>query len=436
MEIVQKTEGVYVHEKEKNVTVVLPTLDVVTLSRKEYILWNLIDGKKSMNELYVEIKESLNISEDEIQKVLKKLSNVWLIHPIPHEGEKDFSFEERLLMKKSEDKFLLLEKNVIEKDESFQYISFLPLNGKFTLDLILNVFKEVIPYASRSPLISFFDAEQYMDAALLRKIIRGVTSHMLYDRPFVVLEVNSAFIHDIDDVLSLLEPTPYQCLDIKTLVKMYLGDEVSPLEKYDLSKNDVNLFVLVKMENAKDIENFKYLNEYPGKSYGVSFKISQKEQIQDVERFLEKYFIPVFLRFTSCDLFPYFFSHFLNTERVLFAGDDLYRIKGACIKNYFPVTHCGAGKRKIVFTPDGKVYPCLPAVEEGYILGHIEEGILSIMKGDAVLTVQDTISSRFKECNCTCCFAFFCGGCILKKRCALKREILNNMLKERKMKMK
>ena len=431
-EIIHKTDGVSVYERGNTVALMLPTLDVIDVTRDAYILWNLIGKGKSVDELNSGMKKIYSdITEEKIEKILKTLSELQLIHSSPCSAvEKNLSFEENLLMKYSGDRFLLLRKGLIEKDENLHYITFLPGKETFTVDSLLAALDKILPPASRSPIMRFFDAEQYLDIISLRKIVEFITSRIVYDRPFIIVEVDSDFItEDIHGLLTLLEATPYQCLHVKTQEKRFLKEKTTLSGAYDFSIDDTNLFVLLRIDTLKDIEHFAHLTQYPGKSQGVSFKISKKNQVQLVEKFLKTYPVPVFLRFESCNLIPYFFLHFLDEERVLFVEDDLYRLKRAFIKNCFPITTCGAGKRKITITPDGTVYPCLPAVKEGYSIGNIKEGIQSVMKGEKIINLQNRTLKRFNECKNTCSFAYFCGGCFLKRRCRAKHAVMQSIFK-------
>lgn len=434
--MIQKTCGVSAHEKDERFILTLPTLDHVELTEEEYTFWNLIGNGKSVKKLNSEIKSIFpDMGNEEIDVMIKKLNESFLIHPVPiSKGEKAFPFEERLFDMHKKDKLMPLRKNVITKDETLQYLYFLPTEETFTFESLCSGLDELLPHVSRSPILIFFDAERYLDAHSFRELVKFIVSRMPYDRPVLIFEVSPKAIEEnaVLDSLKFLEAPKYKCIDKATLIARVYGEKAISFGRYRCPTDDDCLMLLLKLTTPHDIKAIEYLKPYyPKVRHGLSFKVSRKEQVKELEEFLEKTFLPIFLRFEECTLSPYFIFPFLNVSKIIPIDDDLFRMKEAFLKNYLPLSHCGAGRRKLLLAADGRVYPCPAAVDEGYSLGHIEEGINNVLKGEITIALQHRISETFYECVHTCCLAYFCGGCILRRRCNPKLTILEQAIKER-----
>lgn len=435
-ETFQSTEGISVYKENGQFRMVLPTLDSVDLSMEEYTLWNSVGKGKTVDEINSEMRKIFpDMTQKEVNDMLGRLNETFLIHPVPHsKGQKAFLPEERLFNRNDKIKSALLRKYLIQADTSLQYVYFLPTEKEtFSLDSLIGLLDEILPFVSRSPVIFFFDAERYVDSSSFKKIVGFIKSKMVHDSPVLVFETSSVPDEGVlVDSLHLLEASRYECLEMVTLKKRFFGEGVISSKKHRGFTNDDNLVLLLKTAAPEDTKRLEHLSQYyPRIRYGLSFTISKKGQTEEVEEFSENASIPIFLRFEDFTLIPYFFSYFLNRFEISFSEDDMYRIKEAFLKNYLPLSNCGAGKRKILLTADGTVYPCLPAVKEGYSIGHIEEGIENVIRGKVAEDLQNNISKRFEECRNKCSFAYFCGGCILENRCKLKLKILDKIAKER-----
>jgi radical SAM protein with 4Fe4S-binding SPASM domain len=430
----KQTRGLSVFTSDEKYTLILPDLNEVTLSETEYNMWKTVGEGKSIEELHRETKiDHSHMTKEDVTGILDRLASLSLVHPVASSpGEKAFPFEERLFDREEKNKVTLVRKNLIGKDTSLHYVYFTLHSGStFQKPSLYRSVEEILPQISRSAIIFFRNADMYLDSQDMIDVTKFIIERIPYDRPILVFESDPSIIEEsmLLPLSDSVKSTHYQCADLATLMKRTYGEKAITIGSIRCFTNDDNLFLLLKIDKSEDVKEISYLRKYfPTIRFGLSMKVRNKNQIEDIETILKITKSPVFLQFENNSLIPDYFKYFLRYSKVLFMDDDLFRMKEALLKNYLPLLDCGAGRRKLTISGDGLVYPCPPAVKEGYVLGHIDDGINHILQGKKAQTLRKMISDKFNSCSQKCCLAYYCGGCFLESRCSYKIDILKKII--------
>jgi radical SAM protein with 4Fe4S-binding SPASM domain len=407
---------------DTGVSLVNGQLEPVNLDSKSYYVFDLVDGIKNTKKICELAKKEEILQE----KTINTLQILWKGGMILKKGESDemiFSNTWGAYVRDYMKMDVLPRIHVIQKDATFQRITILPSDKKGDITLFL---KKLLKYASRTPLIEFFGADTYLESSEAVELVKAVIDELEYDMPHFFFEFSKNMFskEDIQTLKALTKARITQGLSSRTLVSHVFGENALHVSRgFTLHCQDNNISIALRAgDTTKELNKLRTVQGIhlfwvttPGTGDTLK-KLSNTPYYTLVEQ--------------SNPIGKNEFDTILQSNRLFFLEDDMYRVQRAMQKSYLPLTDCGAGKRKIAVTVDGNVYPCADAARHGmYCMGNLrDDSVSTVLKSDNLRKVRETIVENFEKCAEKCCLAYFCSGCIMKNRCSTKKEMLDFFL--------
>lgn len=422
---VRKARGISVVRDGTGTVVVNGRLEPVVVTSTAVEVLSLLDGKRNIKTI-CNMAEKKGITKEETQKILTLFLEKGIA--VTKKGDDFYPEDEQVFTQTwkginmdymSVD--ILPRIHIIQEDPFLWRISFVPSHKRGDLTFIL---KRVLNYASRTPVIEFLEADTYLDRFSLLKLVKTVVDEMEHDMPYFFFEFTKNILieEDIEQLLALVKAPHTQILGPWTRIARVFGEDALYLsESAKIDSYDDNICIGI---NTKGLTNeVDVFSKFPG----IPLVFIAESDIDSKELSLGPF--PLFLKHSKGE--KDVLETVLRSEAIYFMEDDLYKVQRATQKYYIPSTDCGAGKRKIAVTLDGNVYPCVDTAQKtAFCLGNVEEAsIEDILEGEKAQRVREKIKKNFEKCADTCCFAFFCGGCLISERCNMKKELLLLYLK-------
>jgi radical SAM protein with 4Fe4S-binding SPASM domain len=417
--VLRKVRGISVIPRESGAVVVTGRLEPVLVTPAELTVFSLLDGKRDSKTICDRAQEK-GITQEETRHMLKLFREKGIAV-----AEKDgFYPEDEQLFTQSWKGInmdymsvdILPRIHVIQEDPYLGRITIVPSIKSGDIKSIL---KEVLNYASRTPIIEFMEADIYLDSSTLLELVKTTVDELEHDMPYFFFEFKKNILteKDIENLLDVVKAPQTQILGPWTRIARVFGEDALYLsENAKIDSYDDNICIALNVEEiTEDVEIF---STFPGVYLGFVADGA------DVTRLSTGPF-PLFLKHSRGH--RDFLDTVLKSEAIFFMEDDVYRVQRAIQKYYLLFTDCGAGKRKIAVTLDGDVYPCTDAAyKKIYRLGNVEEeSVDDIIRGEAAQRVREKIKKTFEDCAEKCCLAFFCGGCLISERCNMKKEMVS-----------
>ena len=421
MTVFRKARGISTYRTDTGVFLVNGRLEPVKLDSKSYYIFELVDGIKNIKNI-CEIAKKEKIPQE---KTINTLQVLWKAGMIFKKGESDemvFSDTWGVYARDYMKMDVLPRIYVIQKDATFQRITLLPSDKKGDITLFL---KKLLKYASRTPLIEFFGADTYLNGPEAIELVKTITDELEYDMPHFFFELSKNIFskEDIQTLKNLTKARITQGLSSRTLVSHVFGETALQVSRgFTLHCQDNNVSIAVRADNTKELNKLRtvqgiHLFRVTTPGTGTLKTLSNTPYYTLVEQstLLEQ----------EC-------TTIVQSNRLFFLEDDMYRVQRAMQKSYLPFTDCGAGKRKIAVTADGNVYPCADAARHGlYCMGNLrDDSVRTVLNSDNCQKVRKTIVENFEKCAEKCCLAYFCSGCIMENRCSTKKEMLRFFLQK------
>ena len=335
----RRAHSITVYKTDAGATVINGRLEPVNLDAETFFVFSLVENGRDTKTICDLAK---TIPEKRTRKILESLLKEGIIVP-----ETDFyPLDERIFSntwKAYTPDYMMMDIlpriHVVQNDLYFQKISLLPAeNG----DVCMDWFKDVVTYASRTPVIQVCAD---LDSSHLLDIVKTAVKILEPDKPHFLfwMDKNVFSEKDMETLRKLTKTRITQCLSAKTLVSHVFGESTLRVGRtFVLGSQDNNVTIVFKGHENVDLTFFR-------KFLWVTVMVApDKELLKNFPRFP-----PYVCLKNSYTLTLKEIDTALQSNNIFFWEDDMYRIQRAIQKCYLPLTDCGAGKRKIAITLDG-----------------------------------------------------------------------------------
>ena len=422
MTVFRKARSISTYRTDTGVSLVNGRLEPVKLDFKSYYIFELVDGIRNTEKICELAKKEKILQE----KTMNTLQVLWKAGMILKKGESDemiFSDTWGTYVRDYMKMDVLPRIHVIQKDATFQRITFLPSDKKGDITLFL---KKLVEYASRTPLIEFFGSDTYLNGLKAVELVKTVTDELEYDMPHFFFEFSKNIFskEDIQTLKDLTKARVTQGLSSRTLVSHVFGETALHVSRgFTLHCQDNNISLAVRAGDTKELTKLRKLQ-------GINLFLVLTPGTGTLKKLSNTPYYTLVEQSTPVEKDEY--NTIVQSNRLFFLEDDMYRVQRAMQKSYLPFTDCGAGKRKIAVTVDGEVYPCADAARNGlYCMGNLtDDSVSTVLNSDNLQKVRETIVENFEKCAEKCCLAYFCSGCIMENRCSTKKEMLHFFLQK------